>query len=62
MTTLDDEPAGRYVFTWAGCEGPQVQRFEDARSLLAYAAGWCCPTGEPTSQISVVSPREIRAS
>jgi len=44
-----------YVFTWAGWNGPQVRRFNEARDLLAYLAGWC--EGET---VSVVSEREVR--
>lgn len=45
-----------YVATWAGVDGPCVQRFEDARSLLSWLVGWChqgqCVLG--------VSPMEVR--
>lgn len=30
----------QYVFTWASTRGPEVERFDNADSLLAFAAGW----------------------
>lgn len=29
-----------FVFTWAGCDGPNVKRFDSLESLMCFSAGW----------------------
>lgn len=30
-----------YTFTWAGYEGPEVERFQTLTDLAAFVSGWC---------------------
>ena len=46
-----------YVFTYATIHGPEVRRFWNVGSLMAYLSGWC---SKGTSPVMVVSEFEVR--
>lgn len=53
-----------YVFTYAGWEGPCVERFDSAAALLGYVAGFTCGgTAKGKSVVVVMAEcgREVRA-
>jgi hypothetical protein len=47
------QTAKPYTFTWAGNDGPELERFQTLIDLAAFLAGWCRNNPKTIQTVSI---------